>query len=72
MTGDTKSMAAILANQYSKVFSTPKEMDTSFPCQQESTKTTPKLCFTIDKIVSAIDELVNASAPGADGFLLSF
>ena len=69
LVGNSKEMAEILSQQYTKVFSTP--IDPSTIVDNNPTLTPASISdiiFSESDIESAIDELRIASAPGPDGF----
>lgn len=67
---DSKGMANILAQQYSSVFSQPRDCaaDQNRINMKESNTTLPKLTLSTDDLIAAIDELSPTSAAGPDNF----
>ena len=63
---DKQSIANILQDQYTSVFSTPKETDISYPnaCQNQIND----IIFEEKDIIEAISTLTPNAAPGPDGF----
>ena len=62
-------MANILANQYSKVFSTPQEnTDNTNPIHEIHTKPYQKLDISEEELLKAINELSASAAAGPDEF----
>ena len=63
---DKQNIANILQDQYTSVFSTPKETDISYPnaCQNEI----KDIIFVEKDIIEAISTLTPNAAPGPDGF----
>lgn len=66
LTGDSKEMAELLSQQYSKVFSTPRP-STTVP-NQKCTESLNDINFSENDIERAIDELRYNAAAGKDGF----
>ena len=66
LTGDSKEMAELLSQQYSKVFSTPRP-STTVP-NQKCTESLNDINFSEEDIERAIDELRYNAAAGKDGF----
>ena len=68
MVTDAKEMAELLADQYSSVFSTPKNQPPTITDLENSASTISDIIITPHDIIAAIDELRPTAASGPDGY----
>ena len=68
LTHDSREMANLLSEQYTKVFSNPIQATSGSSPQKTFTKPFERLMFTPDDLIKAIDELSSTAAAGPDSF----